>query len=148
MDNNTVSTVCIYSVFRCWSNTDISLILSNICNFYICTHAFLEAACVLFVLPFRTPQSSVPSSSAQRAIATPFQSAAAGAQGEAAGTVASRCRLQAGSLCSCVNRSRSKGSGWRPSERSSLNPWPRRTTLVRYCYCTWYSTSSCVCQMA
>lgn len=58
----------------------------------------------------------------------------AGARGEAGGTVASRCRLQAGSLCSCVSRSRSRGSGWRPLQRSSLKPWPQRTTLVRQCY--------------
>lgn len=109
---------------------------------------FLKRICVLFVFTFRTPQSWVPSSSAPRAIATLFQRTAAGAQGEAAGTVASRCRPQAGSLCSCVNRSRSRGSGWRPSERSSLNPWPQRTTLVRYCYYTWHSTASCVCQTA
>lgn len=92
------------------------------------------------------PQSWVPSSSAQRAMATLFRTAAGGARGEVAGTGASRCRLQAGSLCLCVSRSRSRGSGWRPLERSSLNPWPQRTTRVRCYYCTWYSV--CVHQTA
>ncbi|XP_042283321.1 arf-GAP with dual PH domain-containing protein 2-like isoform X3 [Thunnus maccoyii] len=70
----------------------------------------------------RMLQSWEPSSSAQRATATLFQGTAAGAQEEAGGTGASRCRLQGGSLCSCVSRNRSRRSGWRPSERSSLNP--------------------------
>ncbi|XP_067353503.1 arf-GAP with dual PH domain-containing protein 2-like isoform X5 [Channa argus] len=52
---------------------------------------------------------------------TPLR-AATRAQGVAGGTVASPCRPQADSLCLCVSRIRSRRSGWRPSERSSLNP--------------------------
>lgn len=82
----------------------------------------------------RMPQSSVLPSSARRATDTLCQRAA-GARGEAGGTAASRCRLRTGSLCSCVSRRRTRWSGWRPSGRSSLSPWPQRTTAVRNrCY--------------
>lgn len=87
-------------------------------------------------------RSLAPSSSAPRTITTLFRRAAARERGGAAGTVASRCTRQTGSLCSCVNRSRSRRSGWRPSEKSSLNPWPQRTTPVRYCYNIWAYVSN------
>ncbi|XP_072239536.1 arf-GAP with dual PH domain-containing protein 2-like isoform X2 [Leuresthes tenuis] len=67
-------------------------------------------------------QSWALSSLAQKTMATLCQRAAAGAQGEAGGTAGSHWRLRGGSLCSCVNRCRSRESGWRPSEESSLNP--------------------------
>lgn len=78
-----------------------------------------------------------PSSSAQRTTSTLFQRAAASAWGEAAGAVTSVCRHPQGSLCSSVSRSRIRESGWKPSERSLLNPWPRRIMLVRCCCYTW-----------
>lgn len=87
-------------------------------------------------------QSLAPSSSAPRTIATLFQRAAAREREGVAGTVASRCTRRTGSLCSCVNRSRSRRSGWRPSEKSSLNPWLQRTTPVRYCYNIWAYVSN------
>lgn len=96
----------------------------------------LYAQLLLFIFTVRMPQSWVLSSLVQRAITTLFQRPAVRAQEEVDGTGASPCRLQAGSLCSCVSRNRSRRSGWRPSERSSLNPWPQRTMLVRYCGCT------------
>lgn len=133
------------NIVKCWwkyydSNAMILMISIMILAWYQTKHSLLLITGVLFfkcipelfVVFVRMPQSWVPSSLAQRATATLFQRTTAGAPEEAGGTVASHCRLQIGSLCSCVSRSRSRRSGWRPSERSSLNPWPQRTTLVRY----------------
>lgn len=72
-----------------------------------------------------------PSSSARRTTSTLFQRAAARAWQAAAGAVTSGCKRPGGRLCSSVSRSRSRESGWKPSEQSLLNPWPQRTTLVR-----------------
>lgn len=80
----------------------------------------------------RTPQSWELSSLAKRATTTLLQRAAAGVPEEAGGTMASQCKLQRGSLCSCARRSRSRRSGWRRLERLSPNPWLQRITLVGY----------------
>lgn len=88
-----------------------------------------------FFFTFRMLLSLAPSSSAPRTTATLFRRELARVQGAAGGTAASRCTHQTGSLCSCVSRSRSKRSGWRPSEKSSLSPWPQKTTKVRNCCC-------------
>lgn len=72
------------------------------------------------------------SSSVQRITVTRCPRAAVGARGQDGGTAGSLWRLRAGSLCSCVNRTRRGGSGWRPSELSSPSPWLQRTMLVQW----------------
>lgn len=107
------------------------------------THIFIEylfkhtGVWELFLFD-RMPRNWAQSSSARRTTSTLFQRAAARAREEAAGAVASGWRRPGGSSCSSVSRSRTRGSGWRPSERSSLSPWPQRTTPVRpYRYPCW-----------
>lgn len=81
----------------------------------------------------------VPSSSAQRTTSTRFRTAASSAWEEAAGSVASGCKHPQGSLCSSASRSRIRGSGWKPSEKSLPNPWPQRIMLVRHHRYTWHA---------
>lgn len=90
-------------------------------------------------------RSWVPSSSAQRIMSTLFQRVPARAWKEAAGNVASGSKHPWGSLSSSVSRSRIRGSGWKPSEKSLPNPWPQRIMLVRHYSCIHsYVTCSCL----
>lgn len=85
----------------------------------------------LFFFPtYRMLQSWELPSLVQRPTTTQFLKVS-GVVGEVDGTVASLCRLLADSLCLCVSRNRSRENGWRLLEKSSLNPWHQKTTLVR-----------------